>query len=133
MICVLDASAAIEVFLRRTPSQEVLDVLVVASLVVAPELFCAEISNVFWKLFRANLLSRDECEAGINTCLDLVDDLIPIEELAQEVFAASIAYNMAAFDMFYSVTARRYNGRLLTMDKKLKEAGAKMNLRGSVE
>ncbi len=133
MICVLDASAAIEVFLRKSHTKEMLDALDSASLVVAPELYCAEVTNVFWKLFRANLLSRAECEDGINTCLDLVDDLIPLSELAQEVFAASIMYNMTAYDMLYAVTARRYNARLLTMDKKLKDAGKKMNIRDDAE
>lgn len=129
MICILDASAAIEVFLSRPQSKELQEILLSASLVVAPDLYCSEISNVFWKLLNANQLSRENCESGINSCLDLVDDLIPMSELSQEVFAAAISYNMTAYDMFYAVTARRYNGRLLTIDKKLKEAGKKMKLR----
>jgi predicted nucleic acid-binding protein len=129
MICVIDASAAIQVFLSRPQSAELRKVLASASLVVSPDLYCSEISNVFWKLLRADQLSREDCETGISACLALVDDLIPMSELSQEVFAAAIAYNMTAYDMFYAVTARRYNGRLLTMDKKLKEAGKKMKLR----
>lgn len=129
MICILDASAAIEVFLSRPQSKELQEILVSASLVVSPDLYCSEISNVFWKLLKSDQLSREDCESGISTCLALVDDLIPMSELSQEVFAAAIAYNMTAYDMFYAVTARRYNGRLLTMDKKLKEAGKKMKLR----
>lgn len=129
MICVLDASAAMEVFLSRPQSSELRDILACASLVVSPDLYCAEISNVFWKLSEADQLAREDCESGISACIALVDDLIPMSELSQEVFAAAIAYNMTAYDMFYAVTARRYNGRLLTMDKKLKEAGKKMKLR----
>jgi predicted nucleic acid-binding protein len=74
-------------------------------------------------------LSREDCESVIETCLNLVDDLIPMSELSQEVFAAAIANNMTAYDMYYAVTTRRYNGRLLTMDKKLKESAIKMKLR----
>jgi predicted nucleic acid-binding protein len=129
MICILDASAAIEVFLSRPKSEELQEALASASLVVSPDLYCSEISNVFWKLLKADQLSREDCEGGISACLALVDDLIPMSELSQEVFAAAIAHNMTAYDMFYAVTARRYNGRLLTMDKKLKEAGKKMKLR----
>ena len=73
--------------------------------------------------------SRDDCEYGINTCLKLVDDLIPMCELSQEVFAAAINYNMSAYDMYYAIATRRYNGMLLTIDKKLKEVAKKMNLR----
>jgi len=129
MICILDASAAIEVFLGRPQSKELQEILASATLVVSPDLYCSEISNVFWKLLRADELSRADCESGISTCLSLIDDLIPMSELSQEVFAAAIAYNMSAYDMFYAVTTRRYNGRLLTMDKKQKEAGKKMKLR----
>ena len=129
MICVLDASAAIEVFLNRPGSKELQDHLSTASLVVSPDLYCSEVSNVFWKLLKADQLSREDCESGIDTCLNLVDDLIPMSELSQEVFAAAIAYNMSAYDMYYAVTTRRYNGRLLTMDRKLREAGKKMKLR----
>lgn len=129
MICVLDASAAVEVFLNRPGSKELLDHLSTASLVVSPDLYCSEVSNVFWKLLKADQLSREDCESGIDTCLNLVDDLIPMSELSQEVFAAAIANNMTACDMYYAVTTRRYNGRLLTMDRKLKETGRKMKLR----
>jgi predicted nucleic acid-binding protein len=129
MICVLDASAAIEVFLNRPGSEKLLEHLAIASLVVSPDLYCSEVSNVFWKLLKARQLSREDCEIGIETCLNLVDDLIPMSELSQEVFAAAIANNMTAYDMYYAVTTRRYNGRLLTMDKKLKESAIKMMLR----
>ena len=129
MICVLDTSAAIEVFLNRPHGEDLHERIASASLVVSPELYCAEISNVFWKLVRADQLSREDCERGISTCIELIDDLIPMSELSQEVFAAAISYNMTAYDMFYAVTARRYNGRLLTMDKELKEAGKKMKIR----
>jgi predicted nucleic acid-binding protein len=74
-------------------------------------------------------LSREDCESGIETCLNLVDDLIPMSELSQEVFAAAIANNMTAYDMYYAVTTSRYNGRILTIDKKLKESAIKMMLR----
>jgi predicted nucleic acid-binding protein len=125
MICVLDASAAIEVYLNRPGSKDIHEHLRTANLVVAPDLYCSEVSNVFWKLLKADQLSREHCESGIDTCLNLVDDLIPMSELSQEVFAAAIANNMTAYYMYYTVITRRYHRRLLTMDKKLKEAGKK--------
>ena len=91
MICILDASAAIEVFLGRPGSKDLIEHLTNANLVVAPDLYCSEVSNVFWKLLRADQLSRDDCEDGIDTCLNFVDDLIPMSELSQEVFAAAVA------------------------------------------
>jgi len=115
--------------LNKPQSKRLQGLLSVANLVVAPDLYCSEIANVFRKLHKANELSRDDCEMGINTCLALVDDLVPMSELTQEVFASAIDYNMTAYDMLYAVTTRRYNARLLTIDKKLKETAKKMKLR----
>jgi predicted nucleic acid-binding protein len=61
--------------------------------------------------------------------LALVDDLVPMAELAQEVFAAALTYEATAYDMYYAVTSRRYNACLLTVDKKLRETAKKMKLR----
>lgn len=57
---------------------------------VAHDLYCSEILNFFWKLFKADQLSREDWESGINNCLKLVDDLIPMSEPSHEVFAAAI-------------------------------------------
>lgn len=128
MICVLDTSAAIELYLVRPQSNELQELIASARVVVAPDLFCSEISNVFGKLFKAKHLTREQCEDGIGICIDLVDDLVPMSELAQEVFAASINHNATAYDMYFAVVARRYNARLLTIDNKLKEIARKMRI-----
>jgi predicted nucleic acid-binding protein len=70
MICVLDTSAAIEIFLNRPQGQEMQEILADTSLVVAPDLYCSEISNVFWKLLKAGQLSRETCERKIAILLD---------------------------------------------------------------
>lgn len=129
MISVLDTSAAIELVLGRPQSTKIMQTLSCSTLVVCPNLYSAEVTNVFWKLCKAEEISRSGCESAINRALSLVDDLIPMAELSQEVFAAAITYEMSAYDMYYAVTSRRYNALLLTIDKKLKETAKKMKLR----
>jgi predicted nucleic acid-binding protein len=129
MICVLDASAALEVYLNRPQCMPLRAILHSAKLIVAPDLYSAEISNVFWKLQKFNQLGSDSCELGIKACLALVEDLIPVEEYAKEIYAAAVAYNMSAYDMCYAVTTRRYNANLLTVDKKLKSTCELMRLK----
>ena len=80
MICILDTSAALELFFNRAQSSTIQDHLSTANLVVSPDLYCSEISNVFWKLNKMDELSRADCESGIETCLALVDDLLPMGE-----------------------------------------------------
>gem|GEM_PF-5784850 len=45
MLCVLDASAAIEVYLNRPGSKDIHEHLRTANLVVALDLYCSEVSK----------------------------------------------------------------------------------------
>jgi len=75
VIAILDASAAVEVILDRPQSQRIQKNLSSAGLVVSPDLFAAEITNVFRKLNKAGEVNREKCEVSIEKSLALVDDL----------------------------------------------------------
>ncbi len=49
MIIVLDASAAIEIALKREFSNQFRELLRNSDLVLAPDTFPSEITNIFWK------------------------------------------------------------------------------------
>ena len=48
MIAVLDASAAVEIVLRRTHANRFADIVKNADMVLSPLLFISEVSNAFW-------------------------------------------------------------------------------------
>jgi predicted nucleic acid-binding protein len=120
MIVVLDASAAIEIALNREYSTSFREVLRQSDLVLAPDTFPSEITNVFWKYAIYSDMPVEACEKGIDYCLDLIDDYIETTSLCREVFSESYKNNHSAYDLFYIVTARRYNASLLTRDAKMK-------------
>ncbi len=120
MIVVLDASAAIEIALNRGHSSSFREVLRQSDLVLAPDTFPSEITNVFWKYAMYSEMPVEACEKGIDYCLDLIDDFIETKPLCREVFSESYKNNHSAYDLFYIVIARRNNASLLSRDAKMK-------------
>ncbi len=121
MIIVLDASAAIEIALKREFSNRFRELLRNSDLVIAPDTFPSEITNVFWKYASFSEMPHEQCEKGIDYCIDLIDDYIETKTMCREVFSESIKTNHASYDLFYLVLARRYNASILSRDNKMKK------------
>ena len=118
MIIVLDASAAMEIALNKEYGQRFKDLLKGSDIAIAPDTFPSEITNAFWKYAMHNELSIEQCEKGIDYCLDLVDDFIDTKSLCREVFSESMKNKHPSYDLFYLVLARRNNANILSRDKK---------------
>ena len=119
MIAVIDASTAVEVILQRPNSEALVAVLSDAEWVIAPTVYVAEMSNVFWKYQSFTDLSQTDCETHLDNAIGLPDDLINDKELYREAFKLGCTLDHSIYDMLYLVLARRHNAILLTMDKKL--------------
>ena len=119
MIIVLDASAAIEIALNKESAKYFQELLIESDLVIAPDTYPSEITNVFWKYaFHLNM-DKEKCEKGIDYCLDLIDDYADTRSICREVFFESLNNNHSSYDIFYIVVARRHNAAMLTKDKKM--------------
>lgn len=118
MITVIDAGAAVEIALNRSDAASLRNILLQAELVLAPDIFPSEITNVFWKYGNFSGLSADLCEKGRAFCIDLVDDFIATIDLCREVMSESLRTGHPAYDIFYLIVARRNDAYLLTKDKK---------------
>ncbi|RLB04284.1 MAG: PIN domain nuclease [Deltaproteobacteria bacterium] len=129
MIVVLDASAGVEIVLRRKRADALEKHLLDADWVVSPTLYVSEISNVFWKYHRFNNLPIKECEKGLEHALSLPDELCSDRELCVEAFSLSCLSREPVYDMLYLVAARRRNGYLLTVDRTLKETAISQSIR----
>lgn len=93
-----------------------------ADVVLAPDTYPAEITNVFWKYGHLAELPQDTCQKGISYCLDLVDDYIGTQHLCREVFSESIRSKHSAYDIFYLIVARRNDAVILTRDSRMIDA-----------
>jgi predicted nucleic acid-binding protein len=129
MIIVLDASAAIEIALKRELSNRFRELLRNSDLVLAPDTFPSEITNVFWKYASFSDMPLEQCEKGIDYCIDLIDDYIETKTMCREVFSESIKNNHVSYDLFYLVIARRYNASILSRDNKMKKIAKDLKLK----
>ena len=128
MIVVLDASAAVEVVLQKKAATKLSRYLDKADWVITPTLFISEIANVFWKYQRMTDLPIESCDRYIDQALGLPDDFLNEIDLYREAFKLACTADHPVYDMMYLIAARRNNGTLLTLDKKLKRAAKKFSV-----
>jgi len=114
---VLDASAAIEVVLNRSRSDDISTVLESAQRVYAPGLYKAEITNALWKYLRSGQITKEEAKEALRIALGLIDEYINIQNYTDEVLNESVRFNHPAYDIFYLVAARRTGSLLISLDK----------------
>ena len=69
MICILDASAAIEIALNKPKSKRLENYLKKADWIIAPDIFISEVANTFWKYHQFEDLPIDICEDLFNKLL----------------------------------------------------------------
>ncbi len=121
MIIVLDVSAAVEIILKKEKKERFNGYFKEAKWVIAPDLFVSEISNVFWKYYKAKQLSHEDCIQYVEDGLAMVDDFIEGKTLWKEALGESIKNMHSVYDMFYAVVTRRNDAKLLTNDNALYE------------
>ncbi|MCK5680529.1 type II toxin-antitoxin system VapC family toxin [bacterium] len=128
MIAVLDTSAAIEIVLQRNFAKKLAKYVTDADWVITPNLFISEITNTIWKYQRFANLPYSACEKALEQALALPDDFIDELDLYREAFKLSCSLNHPVYDILYLLIARRNNGLLLTLDKKLSKIAIKCSV-----
>ena len=129
MTVVLDASGAVEIALKNLRSEDFKEKLQKADVILAPDTFISEVTNVFWKYRKFSNFSDDICLSGIEFCINLIDDFVSSKELWRESYSEGIKNQSSTYDMFYLITARRNSGFLISMDKKLNTIAEKEGLK----
>ena len=125
MIIVLDTSAAVELVLQKKRASNLAEHLADADMVMAPDLYCSEITNVFWKYYQFENMTMEQCEASLEKAMLLPDEFVSGKELYMEAYTMACLTKGTAYDMFFLVLARLHNAGLMTIDKKLKGYAAK--------
>ena len=128
MSIVIDASAAVGVVLAIPGAEIFAEPLDRAELVMAPDLFTAEVCNAFWKYRKAGLLPLTRCEQALEQALGLADHLDSSIALHREAFALAVRHLHPVYDTLYLVLARRNNSTLLTMDRRLAVLARKLEI-----
>jgi predicted nucleic acid-binding protein len=128
MNIVIDASAAVSLVLGIPGSEICYAPLDQAELVMAPDLFIAEVCNAIWKYRKADLLPMDRCETVLEQALSLPDQLESSSVLHLEAFALAVRHIHPVYDALYLVLARRNNAAILTLDHRLAELARKLEI-----
>lgn len=127
MKVVLDASAGVAAVLDDPPPA-ILDTLARATVVVAPDLFAAEVTNSLWKYVIAGRLSIDDAVDRLEAALHLIDRYEPVSAFTQEVLREAAVRKHPSYDLCYTVLARREGASVLTMDGRLRKLVAAMKI-----
>jgi predicted nucleic acid-binding protein len=123
----LDASAAIELILSRPAAEELSEFVSEAELVLAPDLYVAEVSNALWKHAKASGDSEGYTEL-LDDAVLLADDVIDSVSLYREAFALSAKYQHPVYASLYLVVARRNSATVLTVDRRLRSLATTLGL-----
>lgn len=119
MIGVLDASAAIELILKRSASTELESAIADADYIAVPDLYVAEVSNALWKI--ASVAPNEfPADSLLVDAMALPDEFVTSQELFREAFAFARGTNHLVYDCLHTILARRNNAQLLTMDRRLR-------------
>jgi predicted nucleic acid-binding protein len=128
MNIVIDASAAVSLALGMSSSEIFFEPLDQADLVIAPDLFVAEVCNAFWKYRKAELLPMEQCERALEHALSLPDQFESSLALHREAFALASRHIHPVYDALYLVLARRNNATIVTLDHRLAELARKLEI-----
>ena len=129
MRLVLDASAALEVVLRRSKASEFGRMLEEADQVLAPDLIIPEVVNTIWQYHQFENLNLNTCDQAIEFAIGLLDVLVPCKELYREAFLLARSARKPAYDMVYLALARREDAGFLTIDHALTREAERQGVR----
>lgn len=119
MIAVLDVSGAAQIILQKEKFKKYKEIIDNAKMVIAPDLYVSELSNTFWKYYKAKIFTAEECNLYIEDGINLIDEFIDAKQLWRECFGESIKNDHSVYDIYYVVITRRNNGVLITNDSDL--------------
>lgn len=119
MNIVIDASASVGIVLGVTDTGIFTPLLEEANLVVAPDLYVAEVANAIWKYRKADLVSMARCQQALEQAVSLPDRFDSSATLYIEAFALACRHQHPIYDALYLVLARRNNASILTLDRRL--------------
>jgi predicted nucleic acid-binding protein len=127
MIYILDCSFCVSVFLPNEKSEQVLhDFYKIEETdeVYIPSLWWYEVSNVLTVAVRRNRLKHNDVLNIIQllNSYKFITDSIYGNDYAEKLFEFSQLYELSAYDSAYLELAIRKNGKIGTIDEKLKSA-----------
>lgn len=89
-----------------------------------PDLFWAELANIFWKASRLGRWSRSDAQKALKLALDRPIITHPIRPLLDDALQIAISFDRTVYDSLYIALAIMYDIDFVTADEKLANAVA---------
>lgn len=115
---VLDASVAVKLVAREPDSPLALLRVGEASAVMAPDWISLEVAHALWKKVQAAQLDPTAAEAGTAALTQIVDRMVPAQQLLSAAVRLSYDLPHPLYDCLYLVLAQAEDVRVLTADAK---------------
>lgn len=91
---------------------------------IVPDIFWAELTNVFWKAVQRQRCSVEQAQVAIDSLQRWPFPTIPCRHIMQQALAISIKHNRSAYDSLYLALAVETNSTFITADERLANAVA---------
>jgi predicted nucleic acid-binding protein len=122
---VVDASVIAAIAFEE-PSPDAAEALVDGFMLCAPDVLQFELTNVAWKKGRLRPGDAERLRAALATALDFGVRLLPV--LHTEVLDLALATGTTAYDASYLWLARDLGAPIASLDHRMKEAAATLDL-----
>lgn len=124
LVCVVDASVAVKLFLAEPLANEAINLFTILatdpnSVFHVPDLFYVETANIFWKQVQHGARSPAQCRADHAALRSLRLRATPTFDLADDALALAAAHGVTAYDACYVALAQRLGVSFITADDKL--------------
>lgn len=126
MRLVVDASVAIKWLVPEAGSIEARAIVVPGIEIVVPDLLLIEVANVLWKLARLKQVSAADASRLMELLPKATTRIEPSQALLPRALAMSLIIDHPVYDCIYLALAEREQLPLVTDDRKLAAAGAKL-------
>lgn len=119
---VLDASVAVKLFFDEEHSEAADRCIRKAAEIHAPDLVWPEIANVIWKRHQRGQLDPLQASQTLEQALTLPIIIHPSTSLLPDALEFAMRFARTAYDGLYLALAVQIDARLLTDDRKLRNA-----------
>jgi predicted nucleic acid-binding protein len=114
---VVDSSVLVAALVDSGPHGAWAETILAGGSLFAPELACAEATNMLRRLERAKLITTPEANAARNDLMQLDIDLFPFEPFADRIW--ELRHNITSYDAWYVAIAEAFKLPLATLDEAL--------------
>jgi predicted nucleic acid-binding protein len=89
---------------------------------MAPDLFWAELANIFWKAVRQQRWTKASAETALGALQQIKLTIVPTRTLLKSAFDIAISHDRTAYDSLYLALAVLLNVSFVTADERLVNA-----------